>query len=174
MPIRTGKNAWAGTWVDDDVYREVNRHAWRSFGTGYVGRKVYRDRIDGKSRYSQVYLHRLITDCPDGLVVDHINGNKRDNRRENLRVGTQSLNNRNRDGRAGSSSQYKGVRRTHPSVGMASRPWVAQINVGGRNRHLGYFATEKDAARAYDRAVLEQAGQFAHFARLNFSEEGPA
>ena len=93
-----------------------------------------------------------------GTLVDHINRNTLDNRRENLRACTRNESNQNRKG-GGKASPYKGVHRS--SVNR----WGAVIRANGRNTWLGTFVNEEDAARAYDRAALEAYGEFAY---LNF------
>lgn len=113
-------------------------------------------------------MHRAILEADSSCQVDHINGNGLDNRRANLRLCKRKENNRNRTKgleRAGRtcSSRYKGV-----CWKRAKSTWVAQISVDGVSRHLGYYACEVDAARAYDKAAAEHYGEFA---RLNFPNE---
>jgi len=103
------------------------------------------------------YMARLIMGAPGGMEVDHINGNRLDNRRANLRLCTHKQNLQNRKRQAGGSSRYKGV---HKSVGK----WRAMIGYDGKLYHLGYFADEEDAAKAYNEAASERFGEFA---RLN-------
>lgn len=161
-----GKGGYVDVVVDDDVYEVSSKHAWRLFGAGYVGRKVYSHSVDGKSFYRLVYIHRLITGAVDGQQVDHIDHDKLNNQRSNLRVCTSSQNMQNRGGQSTkggrpTSSQFKGVRRAHPSAGMKSRPWQAEIGANGRARSLGYYPTEHEAAAAYDSAAIELHGNFA-------------
>lgn len=131
--------------VDDDVYEEYKDVAL------YVNRYNYTmiTRL-------RTPLHRIITDCPEGLNVDHINGNKLDNRRENLRICTQSQNTMNR-GKANmtSTSRFKGV-----CWEKQKSRWRAVIYKGGKRKHLGYYRDEEDAARAYNDAVEEIHGEF--------------
>ena len=111
-----------------------------------------------------LYMHRLILDAPSGLEVDHRNCDGLDNRRDNLRLATRSQNSANSRksgwyaGRR-TSSIYKGVQKHGQCAG-----WQARITVDGKLRHLGMFANEVDAARAYNAAALERWGEFA---RLN-------
>lgn len=93
-----------------------------------------------------------------GQIVDHINGNGLDNRRENLRLATareNALNSRPRKGR----SKFKGV-----YLDTLRGNWYVQIRAKGRGRYVGSFWSELDAARAYNKAALEHYGEFA---RLN-------
>lgn len=91
--------------------------------------------------------------------IDHIDGNRQNNRVENLREASRSQNNGNQRLRLGGTSRYKGVC-------WHGKKWTAGIALDGRRKHLGLFANEEDAARAYDRAAVEQWGQFA---RTNFA-----
>lgn len=114
-------------------------------------------RPDG--RPTSLRMHVLLT---GELGVDHINHNGLDNRRANLRSASVAQNQGNRLPRAGTSSQYKGVYRNR-RLGK----WAAQITVEQRGIHLGLFADEMDAAKAYDSAALQAFGEFA---LLNFPE----
>ena len=118
-------------------------------------------RREGK-RMIHTYMHRLLLGLPRRRpMVDHKNGDGLDNRRENLRLATSTQNAWNMESRRGSTSRYKGVSR-------AKRfGWQAQISVGGRNKHLGFFHSEEDAARVYD---AKAAVLFGAYARLNFPE----
>lgn len=84
-------------------------------------------------------LHREIMGCSkgDGLHVDHINHDRLDNRRENLRVGPVKMNNANVRGRRGPYT--KGAYR------LPKGNWKAQVNYNGRDVHLGVFPTQKEA-----------------------------
>jgi hypothetical protein len=112
-------------------------------------------------------MHRLIKLGPQGLrektKVDHWNGNGLDNRRGNLRAGTNAQNMMNSVGRrAARKSRYKGVSvRQHPT-----KPYRVCIHVGGKQKHLGYFHSQEAAARVYDTAALHY---FGPYARVNFS-----
>lgn len=101
-----------------------------------------------------VTMHRLLMGAP-GLQVDHIDGDGLNNRRSNLRIGTNSQNQANRR-RAFGASRFKGVH--HEKRG---KPWKAAIKISGEKIHLGSFDDEAEAARAYDRAALEHFGEFA-------------
>ncbi len=99
------------------------------------------------------------------MVVDHIDGNKANNCRFNLRNCTRQENQRNRGKATGASSRFKGV-----YFDKKVRKWCAAITLGRRNVWLGYYTDEMEAARAYDRKAVELFGEFA---RLNFPEEWP-
>jgi hypothetical protein len=103
-------------------------------------------------------LHRFILDAPSALEVDHINGNGLDCRRSNLRLATHKQNLRNQAAHSG-TSRYKGV-----SWNRQRNGWDAQICLNGKNRYLGRFRTEVEAAKAYNEGARLHFGEFA---RLN-------
>lgn len=99
------------------------------------------------------------------MLIDHINSNGLDNRRSNLRVCSQAQNLQNRPAQVGRKhGRYKG---TGFRPGL-KKPWSAKLNTKGKNMHLGYFATEIEAAKAYNKAALEH---FKDYAYLNIIEE---
>jgi hypothetical protein len=109
-----------------------------------------------------ILMHRLILDPPDGLNVDHADGNGLNNRRANLRLTDRAGNKRNGRLPKNNRSGYKGV------YWKARRQrWEVQIRVDGRLHHVGYFRDREEAARAYDAAAREA---FGPFARTNFPE----
>lgn len=95
------------------------------------------------------YMHRLITNCSRGYMVDHINKDTLDNRRCNLYVCTQRENQQNRVPVL-KTSKYKGVCWT-----KRERKWRATIMVRPKYIHIGYFDIEEDAAKAYDAKALD-------------------
>jgi len=107
------------------------------------------------------YLHRFITNAPKGLVVDHINHNKMDNRKCNLRICTQSQNLANQRAKKGGASKYKGV-----VWHKLSNKWAAQIFCNGSNLYLGTFEKETDAALAYNAKAKELFGEFAYLNQI--------
>ena len=156
----TGRNgAGRVAIVDSADAADLQMYRWHAFidrsGNVYA-RRAYKE--DGRVRCER--MHRRITGLPGR--VDHANGNTLDNRRVNLRAATAAQNVANSSKRSGSTSRFKGVSR-------AGSSWLAHIKSGGRSRHLGRFADEAAAARAYDEAA--RAG-FGEFARLNFPLPG--
>ena len=101
-------------------------------------------------------MHRQIMNAPDNLVVDYIDHNDLNNRKENLRVCTFAENCRNMRSSARKTSRYKGV---HWNKRMGK--WAAQITFENKTYHLGYFTDETAAARAYDEKAVELHGEFA-------------
>lgn len=153
--------------VDDDDFALLSAFKWfyypgspRSL-TGYA----MRNRRATEGKRGVIYMHRSILAAPQGSVVDHINGNGLDNRRSNLRLATHRQNCRNRRGaERTSTSSYLGV-----SWHKKGRKWAAFIcerkDGRGISTYLGLFASEEDAAKAYDSAARIR---FGRFASLNF------
>jgi hypothetical protein len=146
------------TIVDDDDFEVYGKLRWKCDGVGYVRRNI---RVNGK--HKTVYLHRLVIGDPHGYQVDHKNGNKVDNRKENLRKATGSQQRANTRLRKDNPHGLKGV-----TWIKNNKNWVAQICLKGRHVHLGVFTCKKEAAKAYDRAALKHFGEFAC---TNFGEQ---
>lgn len=123
--ILSGKNAnGRSVIVDDSDYEKYNRLRWHLSDTGYAVR-----RNNGET----FRLHRLIMQCPEGLVVDHLNGNKLDCRKKNMRICSQGENAKNIHGTKGYCfDKSKGK-------------WIVRY----KNKFFGRYKTEEEAKRAY-------------------------
>jgi|SRR5690606_5995401 len=147
IPLTQGKVAI----VDDEDFEWLSRYRWAyNKRLGYAQRSI---RKDGK--LASLAMHRAIMQPPPGMQVDHINGDRLDNRRCNLRIVTNQQNSFNRQPQK-ATSQYKGVGWYKPY-----QKWRAKIKINGKTKHLGYFDDEKEAALAYDRAARELFGEYA-------------
>ena len=104
----------------------------------------------------KVLLHRLIMGALPGQQVDHINRDREDNRRCNLRLATPSQNLANQTKKPGATSLYKGV--CQPSK---RRRWKAGIRGPHGRIHLGSYASEQEAAYVYDKYAEFIHGEFA-------------
>lgn len=133
-----------------------------------VSQRYWRPHVSEANLYAKgggVLLHRFILGLPPhNPRVDHIDGDGLNNRRENLRLATPAQNSANMRARPGSLSGFKGV-----TWSKNAKRWRAKIRANGRHRHLGYFTSEEEAARAYDDAARELHGEFAC---VNFPRPG--
>ena len=104
---------------------------WRMHSQGYACMGKYKDK-----KYISILMHRVIMNPPPGYQIDHINGDKLDNRRCNLRIVTASENQRNRRNVKG----YTYCKR--------NKKWLAYLFLDGHFKNLGYFKTEEEAKEA--------------------------
>jgi hypothetical protein len=134
------------------------RHLWLENTQGYAYCNM---RNEGGGR-RKVLMHRLILGIEDNsqLEGDHINRNRLDNRRENLRTCTPAENTRNIGVPRHNTSGYKGV-----SFHKATGKWQAAIGSGkkGSRTHLGIFPTAEEAYAVYCDAARKRFGEFASF-----------
>jgi hypothetical protein len=132
---------------------------WHVSHEGYANRMewVIPRKTCRAFRLHRVVLERMLGRSlqPDE-AVDHINGDKLDNRRENLRLATWQQNSQNKPIQANNTSGYRGVRH----VPGRKAHWRAVITVKGKSVHLGYFDTAEAAAAAYEQAATELFGEW--------------
>src|SRR5262249_30271731 len=124
----------------------VDAERLRDFGgSWHLARNGYAQRTwKEKGARKQVYLHRFILRLPTGGPhCDHVNRNRLDNRRVNLRIATNAGNGQNRGSKPGSSSRYRGV-----SWDQNRGKWQAAVTLDGKRHALGRFDTEDKAAAA--------------------------
>lgn len=138
--------------VDDDDYEMLIEHKWHYTKQGYAGAYKKGTSATGSEH---LLMHREICRPQKGFVVDHINMNKLDNRKENLRVVTYQENCFNRLKIKG-NSRYKGVALTR------SNRWVASIWIGDTRVNLGSYEKEEDAAKAYNLGAIKYIGDVAY------------
>ena len=159
MPLTQGKS----TLVDLDCLHFFEEHKWRAH-RGPRGNWYVRSQGPRKNgRAPDLYLHKMITEVPKGMFIDHKNGDGLDNRRDNLRTVTHSQNMMNRRKLKASASIYKGLYRT------AYGNWGVAIRYGGMRVYLGTYSSEIEAAKVYDYAAMLYHGEFA---LLNFPVNG--
>jgi hypothetical protein len=139
--------------IDRADYDTISEYRWWDDGHGYI---VTSD--DGRTRF----LHNYILPKKHGYFCDHINRDKTDNRRQNLRYATNAENARNRGLYSNNSSGYIGVIR-HKN----NNKYRALLECNGKSINIGQYATAEEAARARDKAALYY---FGDFAVLNFPE----
>ena len=152
IPLTQGKFAI----VDEDDYEPLMLRKWQFISTGYAVSNTQISYKKGKQKIKFIFMHREILQTPNGMQTDHINGNRLDNRKCNLRICTpmQNMHNRKRD--TNSTSIYKGV-----SWNTNDKSWRAQIGINGEKIHLGCFKSEVMAAKAYNEAAIKYHKEFA-------------
>lgn len=141
-------NAWNARFALKEAFTQTSKWGYK---VGLISGLPYR-------------AHRVAWTIQTGAWpkndIDHVNGNRPDNRFCNLREATRSENNRNTSARSKSTSQFLGVCWT-----TERSKWLVRAKINGRVRHIGSFKSEIDAARAYDEVARKH---FGDFARLNF------
>lgn len=134
--------------VDNDEFERLNKFKWYA---AKQGNSYYAIRIDYSSDSQKtIRMHREILNTPEGMDSDHIDGDGLNNLKENLRVVTRRQNMQNTH--ITKSSKYPGVcliKRKKP----LKNPWLAQIEIDGKNNYLGIFPTEEEARKAYLKAI---------------------
>lgn len=141
--------------IDYADYKKVSGYRWWvDKSSGY-----FVTSIDGRI----TYLHHMLMPNKEGFVCDHINRNKMDNRRANLRYATLQQNSRNRSIGRNNTTGFIGV-----CWHVRKKKFVAAIKVNNRTINLGQFDTAEEAARVRDQAALLH---FGRFASLNFRGE---
>lgn len=148
IPLTRGKTAI----IDARDIEKVAPYKW-IFHAGYARSSKY-DSQRKKNR--SIHMSHVILPCPEGMFIDHINRNKLDNRRCNLRIVTRSQNNANRRSFVNSKSQYKGVVKS-----KKTGRWEAAIRKDGKQISLGSYETEIAAASAYNDYARKMWGEYA-------------
>lgn len=158
LKVRDNKGGFVDSLVDDDIFDEVSKHSW-CIKNGYAGRSAR----DGKKQLV-IKLHRWIMGVTDpSICVDHINHDKLDNRRENLRTCTHTENMQNKTANSRGVSHFKGV--TLDSR-KKKKKWRATIVVNKKQIYLGMYLTEEEASEAYNNAATKYFGEFASLNKL--------
>lgn len=139
--------------------------AANNYNSQFAGKEAFtstdsRGYKTGKIHNVNYQAHRVvwkIVHGTDPLLIDHINGEKTDNRDSNLRECTNAENCRNAKRDPGTISKFRGVGRVKGSM-----RWGANISLGdGIKKSLGSYASELEAAKAYDAAAIKYHGAFA-------------
>lgn len=151
IPLTKGKFAK----VDDEDFDLVNKYKWHLSSNGYAKYAKKLDEPVGKKTRKIISMHRLILGQDDPMWIDHINHDKTDNRRSNLRRCSAAQNIRNSSTKRFSSA-FKGAYKMEGSDRYFSR-----ISFYGKKIYLGTFGTMTEAAQAYDAAAEHLFGDFA-------------
>jgi hypothetical protein len=141
--------------VSPEDYEMVKKYSWHE-SQGYATCTSYNNNESS-------LMHRLIMKPKDNEMIDHINNNRLDNRRENLRICNVTVNNLNRKKTKNASSQYKGV-----YFDKKSNKYTTQISNNGKTYSLGQFENEIDAAEQVDKFILFNKWDYIY---LNFPDK---
>ncbi|MBO5534321.1 MAG: HNH endonuclease [Clostridia bacterium] len=135
--------------IDPEDYYKVAKYKWVKTFAGYFVASLGR-------RSNHIFLHRLVMNLPAGEYVDHIDGNKGNCRKKNMRPCSRTENNRNTGNQKNNQCGYKGV---HWAADRGK--WRTDITVNRKHIHLGSFDSPIEAAQAYDQAAIFYFGEFA-------------
>jgi hypothetical protein len=142
--------------VDDEDFEYLSQWKWFYHNKGYAARNKNTGNRVGRGSY---LMHKVIMNTPDGMETDHINGDKVDNRKSNLRICSKSENIMNSKIRKDNTSGYKGV-----CWHIGHKKYCVSICKDKKIRHVGYYEKISDAVLAYNNAAIELFGEYA---RLN-------
>lgn len=140
--------------VDDEDFDRVNEHRW------WINKQRGKFRAHGRIDKTQklIKVHRFILNVYNPkIMIDHINMNPLDNRKENLRIVTNQQNSVNKKLNKNNKSGYKGV-----FYSERDKKWVSKVKYNYKNINLGRFKTKEEAAHAYNAKVFELFGDFAY------------
>ena len=138
------------TLVDDKDFEWLKKIDWRYSINGYAFKSYYIGGGRKNTKVKTIYMHRLINDTPKGIGTDHINRNKLDNRRSNLRTATQAQNLRNLSIRRDNTSGFSGV-----CWHKDSKKWWSRIQNKGKTISLGLFFSIYEAISARKQAEIK-------------------
>lgn len=146
--------------VDDADYYNLASYRWVVNYYGYAVRSAHKDL----GLNCTMLLHRQVMNPTKDQLIDHINGNRLDNRRSNLRIATHSENQRNRGKQNNNTSGFKGV--VFLKSDQRRKKWAAQIKANGKQIRIGYYHTAEEASQAYTEASNKHYGEFSHVSTL--------
>jgi len=139
--------------VDDEDFEYLNQWKWflkeTEYATGYAARSQHIKLGVGKYTCKRIWMHRVVNNTPENLITDHINMDKLDNRRCNLRDSDKSLNGINRRKPANNTSGCKGV-----VWDSWTNKWRAELKINGKKIRMGRFSDVNDAIEARKKAEL--------------------
>ncbi len=153
IPLTGGKSCL----VDDCDYDFLSQWKWQLHPSGYARRTGSKNGV-----HYTIWLHRLVHNTPDGFETDHINCDKLDNRRSNLRTCTRCENAKNVRRLSGIETGLLGVRYRGGRYikGLGRFAYEANLLVDKRRIVIGRFLTAQDAHKAYLDAVQIYHGAF--------------
>lgn len=154
-------------WFDKEDYEKIKDYNWNYDNNGYLS-----TIITEKGKKKKITLHRLVMgEIPKKMIVDHKihphgRKNKKDNRKKNLEIKTNSQNMMNVEYYKNNTSGYMGVTKSN-----RCSTWIARIQVDGKRKYLGSYKTKKEAIKARKEAEIKYFGEYANN-RIKEKENG--
>lgn len=136
-------NEVARTIIDLEDVEKIKNYKWSRESAGYVISSTH------------IKLHRLIMDCPEDMFVDHVNHNRLDNRKQNLRTCTKQQNNWNKSTQHNNTSGFPGINM------LPGGKYRVRITMNNRRMHIGCYNTLEEAIEARKQAEVEYFGEYA-------------
>ena len=140
--------------ISEEDFEKIHNKSWYIDTQGYINTSVPRN--DGTTRSIPIKLYNYIMEPQKGNVIDHMNRNKLDNRRENLRECTKLENDRNKIQEVNKSPIFRGVRLTENG-----KKYRTRIKVMDKEINLGTYETKEEAINARLEAEKRYYGEFA-------------
>lgn len=137
---------------DIDIWEKVKDMRWTVNRQGYVQTTTR----EGREKSRAVLFHSFVLKCDNTHVIDHINRNKLDNRKCNLRLATRaenSINSLSTHSSTGARGVYVDKRK--------KRKYIAYLSTNGKNHRIGSFFTLAEAKEARENAVVKKYGEYA-------------
>lgn len=144
--------------VDDEDFEHLNQFKWHYAYDKLKGKSGYAKRRGPKinGRLTWIWMHKYIISVGEGDQVDHVDGCRLNNQKNNLRKCTSQQNNFNQKLSRRNTSGFKGVQWNKHAGKFVSRLRINRVDV-----HLGMFENPIEAAVAYDQAAVIHFGEFA-------------
>jgi hypothetical protein len=147
--------------VDDEDFEYLNQWKWHA---SKLGNKFYAQRHNNLliTKNIKILMHRNIMKPKKGFVIDHIDGNTLNNKKNNLRICTHAENMRNSKMPINNTSGFKGV-----SYVKKNNTYMSSIRFNDKKIYLGLFINPIDAAKAYNAAAVKYHGEFANLNKID-------
>ena len=137
--------------IDDEDFNELSKYKWH-LAVGYA-----KCGVQSKGKWRNISMHQVIMSTPKGMDTDHIDGNRLNNQKANLRICTHAQNNHNSKIPRNNTTGFKGV-----VFHRNTKKFMAQIAVNKKRIYLGLFSSLKEAALAYNEGAKKYFGEFAN------------
>ena len=134
--------------VDDEDYEWLSEYKWHNDGHGYA-----KTKININDKWINQYMHKLLISTSKNMITDHVDRNRLNNQKNNLRMVTRSQNRMN-------STKQRGILK-YKGVSKYWNKWKAEIRFNNKNYYLGLFKNEIDAAKAYNEKAKELFNEYA-------------